>query len=342
MREGRLGESIGRVLQLLLLALLTACQRQEGAAAHRALGGGAGADTEGPLVVFAAGSLARPMRAALDSFALHTGRTYTLESAGSLELARKMTDLNRRADVVALADEDVFPRFLMPSHVRWYARFARNQMVLAYASKARAPADIANWTTVLTRPGVDVGRSDPDLDPAGYRTLLLFQLAEQHYKQPGLARRLERNAARRNIRPKSAELVAMLQAGELDYAWMYESSARAARLPFIPMPDEINLGREDMAGRYHVASVRVLGATIGETLEVRGAPIRYGLSVPSHTEHRAASESFLAYLLSDAGRRALAAEYLDASVAPVVVGDSIPTALKALLTQASRPDSSHE
>src|SRR6185503_12455977 len=50
---------------------------------------------EGPLVVFTAGSLARPMRAALDSFAATTGVRYEMESAGSLETARKLTELGK-------------------------------------------------------------------------------------------------------------------------------------------------------------------------------------------------------------------------------------------------------
>ena len=50
---------------------------------------------EGPLIVFTAGSLARPMRTALDSFASQTGVRYELESAGSLD-----------GDVVRLAARD--------------------------------------------------------------------------------------------------------------------------------------------------------------------------------------------------------------------------------------------
>ena len=73
------------------------------------------------LTVFTAGSLARPVRAALDSFAAQTGARFALESAGSLETARKLTELGKIPDVIALADEEVFPQLLMPRHVRWYA-----------------------------------------------------------------------------------------------------------------------------------------------------------------------------------------------------------------------------
>ena len=56
------------------------------------------------LVVFNAGSLARPLRAAMDSFAQREGVTALQESAGSLETARKLTELGKVPDVVALAE----------------------------------------------------------------------------------------------------------------------------------------------------------------------------------------------------------------------------------------------
>ncbi|HEX6942653.1 MAG TPA: substrate-binding domain-containing protein, partial [Gemmatimonadaceae bacterium] len=77
---------------ILLLTVSASCAPQEG-------------EPEGPLVVFTAGSLARPMRAALDSFSAKTGVRYELESAGSLETARKITELGKTPDVIALADE---------------------------------------------------------------------------------------------------------------------------------------------------------------------------------------------------------------------------------------------
>ena len=89
-----------------------------------------------------------------------------------------------------LADPEVFPQMLMPQYVRWYTLFARNRIVLAYTGGSRGAAAIdgENWRTVITRPGVEVGRSDPNTDPSGYRALLTMQLAEQYYREPGLSR----------------------------------------------------------------------------------------------------------------------------------------------------------
>lgn len=290
----------------LLLLLVAACA-----------GGDAdgGAPAEGPLVVFTAGSLARPMRAALDSFARREGVPFELEAAGSLETARKLTELDKIPDVIALADEQIFPALLQPRFTTWYARFARNRVVLVYSPTSRHAPELSRgaWRAViLEASGVEVGRADPDRDPGGYRALLVMQLAEKFYGEPGLARRLEEASPRRNVRPKEVDLVALLQTGELDVAWLYESVARATGLPFVPLPPEIDLGSAEHAERYATATLRVLGARVGDTLDVRGAPIRYALSIPEQAPHRALGERFVDFLFAPDGQAALRGEALDA------------------------------
>lgn len=307
-------------LAFLACAALVSCAR-----ADRQAEGGAAA---GPMVVFAAGSLARPMRAALDSFQVATGTAFSLELSGSLDLARRLTELGQAPDVIALADEEVFPQLLMPRHTAWYARFARNRMVLARRpTLSTAMVASAAWWERATAPGVEVGRADPDVDPAGYRALLVFQLAERHYRVPSLAARLLASAPDRNMRPKSAELVALLQAGELDYAWMYESSAHGGRLPFDTLPSAIDLGSQADTATYALASVSIMGARPGDTLVVRGAPIHYGLSIPRGASQPAQAAAFVRFLLSPAGARVARREFLDVLAEPRFVGDSVPAGL---------------
>lgn len=294
-------------------------------------GGSMGED--GPLVVFTAGSLARPMRAALDSFSAASGIRYELETSGSLETARKLTELGKTPDVIALADEDVFPKVLVPSHVTWYARFAENRIVLAFTdrSKFAAEVDSTNWWQVLQRPGVETGRANPDLDPAGYRTLMLFQLAARRLGQPGLAAALERAAPPRNIRPKEIELVALLESGDLDFAWFYESMARSSGIRHVRVGDDIDLGNSSHAEAYQHAAVRVIGKSAADTVTMRGAPIRYALSIPTAAPHASLAGRLVAFLLSPEGRRALEGQFLSTLPAPEAVGDGIPAGvLRAL------------
>ena len=281
------------------------------------------------VVVFTAASLAVPFRVALDSFARRTGAVVRQESGASLELARRMTDLRRVPDVIALADQEVFPQLLVPRATSWYARFARNRLVVAYTDRSKGAGRLtaANWHRVLLRPDVRVGRSDPRLAPVGYRTLLLYRLAEAHYGQPGLASRLEARTPPGLLRANASELVALLQAGELDYIVDYESLARANRLGFVRLPPEIDLGDPARAREYARASVRVARRT--DTTIHAGSPIVYAVSVPRAAPRPAAGARFLAYLFSPAGRAVLQAHAVDALATPELVGDSVPRALRA-------------
>lgn len=305
-----------RVL-LVAAVLATACggSRGESAAAR-------------VLVVFNAGSLARPLKAALDSFAAREGVEVQQESAGSLETARKLTELGKVPDLIALADEEVFPQLLMPAHVSWYARFARNHMVLAYTPRSRFAAEISpdNWWMILVREGVETGRSDPQLDPNGYRTLLVLQLAERHYGQPGLATRLLRAMPDRNMRPKEADLIGLLEAGEFDYIWSYESIAKAQGLKYVQLPDAIDLSSPADSAFYATASVKVRGGGV-DSLTFHGRPIVYAFSVPTQAPHREIAERFARWLASTDGQRVLRAEGLAALDTVSVVGSGAPTGL---------------
>jgi len=291
-------------------------------------GQGAGARN---IVVYTAASVAIPLRAALDTFAAHEQVTVQQENGGSLDIARKLTELHQIPDVVVLADYDVFPKLLMPEQTTWYADFARNRMVLAFTDKSKfaSEVDSANWPKILERPGVQLGRANPDLDPNGYRTLLTLQLAERYYEQPGLYDRLMKLSPARNVRPKEADLVGLLQAGEFDYIWSYESLAQATKLRYITLPAAIDLGTSADSAVYAKATVKVAGKTPNDTLTISGQPIVYALSIPKAAPHPAAAERFVAFLLSPDGRRLMHAHNLDALGAPIIIGNGEPAAVRA-------------
>src|SRR5678810_117868 len=110
------------------------------------------------LVIFIAASLTKPMQPALDTFSARTGIVVQRESGGSLEHARKITELHRIPDLLLLADADVFPRLLSPRYATWYAEFARNRMVIAYTPKSKHASDInaSNWYDILRGKDVEL------------------------------------------------------------------------------------------------------------------------------------------------------------------------------------------
>ena len=281
------------------------------------------------LVIYLAASLNKPIQPVLDTFAAREHVVIQRESGATLEHIRNITELHRMPDVLLLADADVFPKYLVPRYASWFAEFARNRMVVAFTPKSKHANEItpANWRSILQRPDVEVGRSDPNLAPVGYRTLLLFQLAEQHYRQTGLAKSLLAHAPDRNIRPNAAELAALLEAGELDYIYEYQSVAESNGLRFIPLPPEIDLGDATRAKEYATASVRVRGATPGSETTMTGQPILYGLTVPTQAPHRAVAHRFLAYLSAPTVQAELRAAHVDMLAKPIVVGKNAPAEL---------------
>jgi molybdate/tungstate transport system substrate-binding protein len=280
----------------------------------------------GPLVVFNAGSLAHPMRELLTAFQRRNPSVRGVhESSGSLEAARKLTELGKIPDVLAVADYRVIEKLLMPRYATWHAAFASNAMVLAYTDRSLGATETGpdTWWRILLRPGVRSGHSNPSLDPNGYRTLMVFQLAETHYREPGLARRLAARVPARHIRPKEADLTALLQVGELDYAWSYRSLATTAGLRWVELPAEINLSDPALAGRYSTATVRLPGASMrgADSVEFRGEPIIYALTIPSGALHRAAAEAFVRFVFAPEGQDILRRSGFTLLPAPRFAGD---------------------
>jgi molybdate/tungstate transport system substrate-binding protein len=290
---------------------------------------GRGADSTPTLSVMNAASITLPVRAVLDSFSARTGVKYALEPGASLEIARRLTELRRTTDILLLADPEIYPQVLMPGYVRWYGVFARNRIVLAYTKQSRDAAEINadNWRTVITRPGVQVGRADPNTDPSGYRTLLTMQLAEQHYHEPGLFARLLAAAPQRNVRPREADQIALLQTHELDYIWTYQNLAENDRLEYVRLPDDIDLDNPAQAAAYARASTRVVGKQPGDTLTMRGAPILFAFSIPVQAEHPALAQRFLAYAMSREGARIMRRQHLDVLDHVSVIGSGLPAGL---------------
>ncbi len=305
---------------LVLMLGLHGCARPEGAAP--------GTSTPDTLVVYLAASVTRAMQPVLDSFAARTHTVVQRESGASLEHVRKLTELGRIPDVLILADEEVFPQFLVPKFIDSWTTFARNRMVVAYTDRSHAAGDITsqNWMDILARHDVQVGRTDPDLAPAGYRAMIMVQLAERFYHRPGLAATLLANAPKANMRGNAAELAALLSAGELDYIYEYQSVALANGFKVLNLPPEIDLGDPARASEYATAAIDVRGDTRGTSAKMTGKPILYAAAIPLAAPHPAAARQFWAAFFSGETRTRLRAAYIDMLDSGITHrGDSTPS-----------------
>ena len=77
---------------------------------------------------------------------------------------------------------------------------------------------------ILARKDVVWGHSDPNLDPCGYRSLMVLQLAEKYYTA-GPVRPPDRQPPRRECPAQGRGTGLLLKTGNMDYAWEYLSVA---------------------------------------------------------------------------------------------------------------------
>jgi len=262
------------------------------------------AEPQGKLIIFHAGSLTVPFAKMEKIFEAKYPKVDVLrEGGGSTKMARMISELHKPADIMASADFKVIDKTLIPDNTDWNIRFATNQLVLCYTNKSRFAKEVnaENWHRILGRKGVIWGHSDPNLDPCGYRSLMVIQLAEKYYHAAGLYDQLISNRPKRNVRPKSVELVSLLKTGNMDYAWEYLSVAAQHDLKYIKLPDEINLGNYRMDKFYKKAKVKVTGKKPGTWIYRTGKSCTYGITILRGSQNPEAAEAFLEYLLDPNG-----------------------------------------
>jgi len=254
--------------------------------------------------VLYAGSLAAVMENGLGpAFSKASGYDYKGEAQGSLGAARMIHDRLRNPDVFISADPAVNESVLMGKEngnlVNWFLTLASSQLVLGYNPQSKFASkfqDASNgsipWYEVLQTPGVRFGRGDPRIDPKGYRTLFLFDLAAKHYSLPNLTELLGDPLNPDQVFPEIV-LLARVESGQFDAGFFYKHEAVAHKLPFISLPPEINLGAIQFSDFYSQAAY-----TIPSGEHVRGAPIIFTITIPTTVQNRSAALEFVSFLLS--------------------------------------------
>lgn len=286
---------------MLLLAALALCL-----IAQNAIGGDfAVHDAEGELMLIHAGSLAVPFQELSALFMqMYPNVEVKAEAHGSRDCARYVMDLDKRYDVMGSADYAVIDTLLIPDYAEFNIRFATNEMAIAYTERSLYADEITadNWHEILLRDDVAFGRADPNRDPCGYRTVMVFQLAEQDTGLFGLAAELQAKDGQKYIRPKETDLLALLEAGEIDYLFIYRSVCQQHNLAMVLLPDEVNLKSAELAELYAVATVQLTGAEPGTFVTATGSPMVYGVTIPNNAENRELAELYVELLLSPAGQ----------------------------------------
>ena len=272
------------------------------------------------ITVLAAGSLAVPFSKIADEYQKLYGVRVDIETAGSIQTVKKVSELGVKADVVAVADYKAIKSYLIPNYTAWYVKFARNELVLTYTNESRYASEIndTNWMQILMKNNVRIGFSSPNDDPCGYRAVMMFYLAEKEYNTDIFENVVENNtgirlndgkitvpddsllfnaSGRVFIKQKSVALLGDLESGDIDYAIEYLSVAKQHGLRYLSLPNKINLGNASMESIYQQAVVKL---TDGK--EITGDVINYGITVPNNAPDPSDAYKFINLLLGEKGR----------------------------------------
>ncbi|HBX51053.1 MAG: molybdate ABC transporter substrate-binding protein [Bacteroidetes bacterium RIFOXYA12_FULL_35_11] len=289
-------------------------------------------DISGDLIIFHAGSLSVPMKEIANAFKKENPDVnIIIEAAGSVECARKITEIKKPCDIMASADYTVIDKLLIPTYADWNIKFASNEMAIVYTEKSRKSNEINvnNWYEILLDNTIQIGRADPNSDPCGYRTVLVLKLAANFYKIPGLdLQLLEKD--KNNIRPKEVDLIALLESGAVDYIFLYRSVAEQHKLKFFTLPDEINLKSPELAEHYAQVSVEINGKKPGEKIIQKGESMVYGITQIKNAPNKKAALAFIKFLLTKEKGMAIMEKMGQPSVIPASTNsyDKIPDELK--------------
>ena len=262
-----------------------------------------------------------------------------VEVSGSLVAARKVSEYKRRGDIVLSADKRVIDSLLIPGFADWQMVFLSNEMVLAYSENSRHAAEVssANWPKVLLDPGVQVARVDENLGPLGYQTLLVWKLADMHYREllggTSLFETLSKKVSLNLIRPDAAELLPVLGT-EADYIFVYRSMAKDHNLKHILLPPEVNLSSLAQKEFYSKASVTISAAP-GHSVTIRGEPILFSLTILRDAPNKAGALSFVKMLLQQEGKAILRRHGFSPLSPPRLYGtrESCPESLRAIIPE---------
>ncbi len=292
------------------------------------------------IVVFHAGSLSVPFAEMEKVFEkMYPQYDVVREAAGSRACARKITDVHKPADVMASAAYKVIDNLLVPNYAKFNIRFATNEMAIAYTSHSKYANMIneKNWSDILLKKGVKVGHSNPNLDPCGYRSILVTKLAGIYYNKPKFYDELfgygdsytngEEDKNKVIVRPKETDLLGLLEAGAYDYLFIYKSVAKQHGLKYISLPSKISLKSQKYANFYKQVSFKITGKKPGSWIVKRGAPMIYGITIVQNKDenlprNKEGAVKFVKFVISSKGQEIMKKNGQGVINPPIITGDA--------------------
>ena len=263
----------------------------------------------GTLTIMAASSLSNSMNATAAEFEKrHPNVKVQIQYGGSGDLISQITQLNKKPDIMASADYGLIDKSLMPDFTTWNLKYAKNEMVIAYTDQSTNASQINadNWYQILAQDDVKFGIADPNSAPAGYRAVMMMQLANKHYNNDTIFETLiESNTAitseangtgfvinspnnlaptdKVTSRPNVRDTLTLLESGSVDYVFVYKSDAQQAggNIKYLELPDELKLSDTQFEPDYKTIQLIQFSDLEGsnKTKTITLTPIVYGITI---------------------------------------------------------------
>ncbi|MEM6160552.1 extracellular solute-binding protein [Erwinia sp. P6884] len=259
-----------------------------------------------------AGSMGKVMDRALGpAFADRQKGNYQGQGQGAYGMARLLASRKITADVFVSITPGPMQILKDAGLIDSAMPVASTSMVVAYSPKgkyaqrfAQAKGSDASWLKVLATPGVRFGRTDPVNDPKGQNIIFTLLLAEKYAGEPGIADKIlggYQNPAQTHL---EGGLLTRLESGQVDAAAGYESEVISAHLPYVALPDEINLSNPAMKEKWYDTVSFSVKDSAGKDKVLRAQPLVYYAAVLKNAPHGAeAGNAFIHFMQSDAGQK---------------------------------------
>jgi len=301
-----------------------------------------------PLILYSADSFVVEATVLESAFTSSTGIMMAPpKSGGSLLLASEIAQGNPVSVFISLSHSAVTASHLGNQSSGWAIAFASDQMVLAYSNatlqNAAANAIVAacssafaanattpwnNCFTMLTSGSVKLGTGNPNADPSGYRGWIVLEAAGQAYANNSsfYENRLIFNNG--NVTAASAaDLIAPLQTGQIQFLWIYKSSAIAHKLNYLQLSGQVNLGDSKYSKFYSQFSYQL--AKGAQT----GGVIRLYITVPADSTDTTDSLQFVVFVVKNSPTLLSSYGLVPTTPAKLYNSTTVPPLLQQLVSQ---------
>jgi molybdate/tungstate transport system substrate-binding protein len=254
-------------------------------------------------------------------FTTATGDGFQGRSAGSGTLAQEILAEEINPGVFMSVGKKNIKKLWPKGRSNFVIQLATDPLVVAYNPHSKfAPelnaianhkASLSSLFSVLSSPGIRIGRTDPNADPQGAYFILMMELAQStlHLKYDpattvlGVTKSTPFGLPAQMFDENS--LITDLQAGDFDASSAYLTQAIQYHLHYITLPNTLNFSVASESAHYATVKITLTGGSVSVgdliTLNVTLVLAASAKSAPS-TADQQADNAFVAWLLSLGGQ----------------------------------------